>query len=198
MNLSMNNVGLADAPSAEEATRFHGVLAKLQLDPLTSEPFYQQLKRQIHNLIDSGELAAGSNLPSERMLAEALNVSRTTIKRCYNDLREAQVLSTHGRGGTQIQAKPNAGVSANRLKGFAEDMRERGMVPSSQLLSQEVVQDRMIASIFDCPSVNTFLRLVRVRLGDGIPLAREVAWYDLTLAPHMGLGLHILARQMPA
>jgi GntR family transcriptional regulator len=28
-----------------------------------------------------------------------------------------------------------------------------------------------------------FLRLVRVRSGDAVPLSREVAWYDLTAAP---------------
>lgn len=79
------------------------ILTKLQLDSQTSEPYYQQLKRQIQCLINSGDLSRGSNLPSERVLAEALQVSRTTIKRCYNDLRHAQLLSTHGRGGTQVQ-----------------------------------------------------------------------------------------------
>ena len=161
------------------------ILSKLRLDSKTSEPYYQQLKRQIQSLIERGDLATGSNLPSERVLAEALQVSRTTIKRCYNDLRHAGVLSTHGRGGTQVQAPQKLHHAIGKLKGFAEDMRDRGMVASTQLVAHEVVQDRMIASIFGRPSVNSFAKLIRIRLADGEPLAREVAWYDLALAPRM-------------
>lgn len=64
-------------------------------------------------------------------------------------------------------------------------MRDRGMVASTQLVAHDVVQDRMIASLFGRPSVNSFAKLVRIRLADGQPLAREVAWYDLALAPLM-------------
>ncbi|WP_367847340.1 GntR family transcriptional regulator [Rhodoferax sp. WC2427] len=162
-----------------------GILAKLRLDATTSEPYYQQLKRQIQNLIHGGDISTGSNLPSERVLAEALGVSRTTIKRCYNDLRHARLLSTHGRGGTQVQAAQKDYHPMGKLKGFADDMRERGLAASTQLVTHDVVQDRMIASIFGRPSVNKFAKLVRIRLADGQPLAREVAWYDLALAPPM-------------
>jgi GntR family transcriptional regulator len=163
----------------------NGIVAKLQLDPKTSEPYYQQLKRQIQALIHSGELTTGSNLPSERVLAETLRVSRTTIKRCYNDLRHAQLLSTHGRGGTQVQAPPPTRRLASKLKSFAEDMRERGLTASTQLVTFDVVHDRTVAAIFGRPSANRFAKLVRIRLADGQPLAREVAWYDLALAPPM-------------
>ena len=161
------------------------IFAKLKLDSKTSEPYYQQLKRQIQSMIETGDLATGSNLPSERVLAEVLRVSRTTIKRCYNDLRHASVLSTHGRGGTQVQAPQKIHSAIGKLKDFAEDMRDRGIVASTQLVAQDVVQDRMIASIFGRPSVTSFAKLVRIRLADGQPLAREVAWYDLALAPRM-------------
>jgi len=171
--------------ASQKGTSVEGILAKLRLDSKTSEPYYQQLKRQIQSLIESGDLATGSNLPSERVLAEALQVSRTTIKRCYNDLRHAHVLSTHGRGGTQVQAPQNVHQSSGKLRGFAEDMRDRGMVASTQLVTHDVVQDRMIASIFGRPSINSFAKLVRIRLADGQPLAREVAWYDLALVPRM-------------
>ena len=163
-----------------------GILGKLSLNPHTSEPYYAQLKRQITALIATGELPAGSNLPSERLLAEALRVSRTTVKRCYNDLRNENHLSTHGRGGTQVQPsllqiRPVLG----KLKGFTEEMREQGMVASTQLIEHAQIQDRAIASIFGRPSNSTFLKLVRIRLADDVPMTREIAWYDLTLVPAM-------------
>ena len=175
----------ADTPAAPEPAFSQGPMTRLRLDSHTSEPYYQQLKRQIQQLIAAGDLPAGSNLPSERLLAETLHVSRTTIKRCYNDLRKAQLLSTHGRGGTLVQAPQPTPAKAGKLKSFAEEMQELGRVASTQLVTQDVLQDRMIASIFGRPSVTSFLRLVRLRLADGVPLAHEVAWYDLALTPPM-------------
>ncbi|WP_313898375.1 GntR family transcriptional regulator [Methylobacterium sp. J-068] len=71
----------------------------------------------------------------------------------------------------------------DRLKGFTEEMRELGKVPSSRILERSVVQDRSISSIFGLPSTAPFLRLTRVRCGDDVPMSREIAWYNLAAAP---------------
>ncbi len=158
---------------------------KLSVDNATSEPYYSQIQRQIQQLIDVGELESGASLPSERDLAEALHVSRTTVKRCYDALRESQALSTHGRGGTVVKAPPKVTPSLGKLKGFTEEMRELGMTPSTQVMEHEVLQDRTVASIFQRPSSASFLKLVRLRSADDVVMTREVAWYDLTLAPNL-------------
>ena len=181
----MTNASRTARPTPQTGVTPEGILAKLRLDSKTSEPYYQQLKRQIQALVDSGDLPKGSNLPSERGLAEALQVSRTTVKRCYNELRHARLLSTHGRGGTQVQASQKVYQSVGKLKDFTEDMHDRGMAASTQWVAHDVVQDRRIASIFGRPSDNSFVKLIRIRLADGQPLAQEVAWYDLALAPSM-------------
>ncbi|OYU45181.1 MAG: GntR family transcriptional regulator [Burkholderiales bacterium PBB4] len=170
------------------STPTHAVLSNLQrlrLDDSVSEPYYQQIKRQIETMITSGVLANGASLPSERDLAEALKVSRTTIKRCYDALRESDVLSTHGRSGTMVKAPPRVSPSLGRLKGFTEEMRELGMEPSTKVLEHEIQPDRTVASIFNRPSSALFLKLVRLRSADGNVMTREVAWYDLTLAPQL-------------
>jgi GntR family transcriptional regulator len=64
-------------------------------------------------------------------------------------------------------------------------MRELGMEASTLLLERNIVTDRTIASIFNRPSTAHFLRLLRLRFGDGTPLSRELAWYDLTAVPEM-------------
>ena len=48
-----------------------------------------------------------------------------------------------------------------------------------------MLQDRTVASIFQRPSSASFLKLVRLRSADGVAMTREVAWYDLTLAPNL-------------
>ena len=158
-------------------------IRRLKPDVGIAEPVYRQLQRQIIQMIQTGDLTVGDSLPSERALAEALNLSRTTIRRCYDELREQDYISTHGRAGVMVKAPPRINPELGRLKGFTEEMREMGVEPSTQLLERSIVTDRTIASIFGRPSTARFLKLVRLRLGDGMPMTREVAWYDLTLAP---------------
>jgi len=161
------------------------MIDRLSIDDKTSEPYYKQLIRHIEHLIGTGEIGHGLGLPSERDLAEALNLSRTTIKRCYDELRQAGLLNANGRGGTSVNNPPAVGARLGRLKSFAEEMQEMGMTPSTRLESHEIVSDRTIASIFQRPSNASFLRLVRVRMADGMPMTREVAWYDLSAAPKL-------------
>jgi len=73
----------------------------------------------------------------------------------------------------------------DRLKGFTEEMRELGKTPSSRILERKIVRDRSIASLFGLPSSAPFLKLVRVRCGDKVPLSREVGWYNVTAAPSL-------------
>lgn len=161
------------------------LIERIRLDHQSSQPYYEQLLRQITDLMDAGILANGDSLPPERLLAEALQVSRTPVKRCYDALREAQRLSTHGRGGTTVRGVPRVSPEMGRLKGFSEEMRELGMTASTKLLQRTVTQDRTLASMFGRPSTARFLKLIRLRLADDQPMSREVAWFDLTLAPEL-------------
>lgn len=156
----------------------------LDLRDDTAKPLYQQLEEQLTRLIDDGALPPGTTLPAERQLAERLGISRTTVQRSYNALRERKLLSAQGRLGSIVQGpglRLHSGM--DRLKGFTEEMRELGRVPSSQILERLVVNDRSIASIFGRSSHIDFLKLVRVRCGDGVPMSREIAWYNLERAP---------------
>lgn len=159
------------------------LIDRLHINEQSSEPYYLQLKRQLNALIEGGDLKSGVNLPSERTLAEAMQISRTTVKRCYDELRSNRLLSTHGRGGTVVEAPPRVYSTMGRLKGFTEEMRELGKTSSTRVLQCKVVTDRTIACIFKRPPESPFLHLVRVRMADGVPMTREVAWYDLTAAP---------------
>lgn len=123
-------------------------------------------------------------LPAERQLARDLAVSRATVQRCYNALRRRKLVTAFGRLGSIVQesgSRLNTGM--DRLKGFTEEMRELGRVPSSAIIEQRIGQDRVIASLFDLSDATRFVKLVRVRRGDDVPMSREVAWYNLDAAP---------------
>ncbi|WP_247895139.1 GntR family transcriptional regulator [Azospirillum brasilense] len=158
----------------------------LRLRDDTAQPLYQQLEAQLLALIENGTLSAGTTLPAERQLAESLGISRATVQRSYHMLRHSKLISAHGRLGFVVRGgRPRLNPGMDRLKGFTEEMRELGRTPSADILEQKVVCDRSIASIFGLPSTARFLKLVRIRRGDGIPMSRETAWYNLAAAPDL-------------
>ncbi len=159
-------------------------LDTLELRDDTAKPLYQQLEQQLSALIENGSIAPGTTLPAERQLAEKLGVSRVTVQRSYDALRQRKLLSAHGRLGSIVRENPHyLHPGMDRLKGFTEEMRELGRTATSKILQQKVVKDRSIASIFGLPSTTKILKLERVRYGDGIPLSHETAWYNVAAAP---------------
>ncbi|QTD46585.1 GntR family transcriptional regulator [Ottowia testudinis] len=164
----------------------YGSFTSLQLDTRAPEPLWRQLYAQLDELLTSGAVQEGASLPPERELAETLGVSRSTVKRSYDQLRHDQRLGGRGRAGSVVRSVPERVHSPlGRLKGFTEEMKELGKVASTTLQTCEVVSDRRMASIFQRPSHAQFLHIERVREADGVPMTRELAWYDLTLAPAM-------------
>ena len=159
--------------------------ASLHIDNHAPEPLWRQLYIQLDDLLTSGAVQAGTSLPPERELAETLGVSRSTVKRSYDQLRHDQRIGGRGRAGSVVRRPERVEPTLGRLKGFTEEMRELGMEPSTRLLALEVVHDRTIASIFGRPSHAPLLHVRRLRLGNGTPMSRELAWYDLTLAPRL-------------
>lgn len=171
--------------ASKESMQANQIALKLRVNKRSSEPYYLQLKKQIEHLIANDDLIEGTHLPPERVLADSLNISRTTVKHCYNELRNAGLISSNGRNGTTIQRPPRIAPALGKLKGFTEEMRELGMTASTQLQERNIVTDRTMATLFGRPASAEFLRLVRIRSADDLPMTREVAWYDLTSAPRL-------------
>ena len=65
-------------------------------------PLYSRLAQAMQSAIESGELTAGSRLPPERPLAEALAVSRTTVVLAYKGLRERGLVESRQGSGTWV------------------------------------------------------------------------------------------------
>lgn len=161
-----------------------GTLIHFRTD--TAEPLYQQLETQLRSFIDDGTLKIGATLPAERLLAETLGISRTTVKRCYALLKDAGLIRSEGRLGFIVERQTvRIDPGMDRLKGFTEEMRALGRTPSSDVLECVAIQDRAIASIFGLPSTTPLLKLERVRRGDGVPLSHEMAWYNLEAVPEL-------------
>jgi DNA-binding transcriptional regulator YhcF (GntR family) len=64
----------------------------------------RQIREQINDLIEAGELAAGALLPSERELANSLKVARNVVRGAYEQLMVAGQLRSEGRKGRSVSS----------------------------------------------------------------------------------------------
>ncbi|MDD3174164.1 MAG: GntR family transcriptional regulator [Herbinix sp.] len=65
----------------------------------SEKPIYEQITLQLKQMIISGELEAGTLLPSMRTLAKELRISVITTKRAYEDLeRDGFIYTIVGKG----------------------------------------------------------------------------------------------------
>ncbi len=79
---------------------------KITLDFHTGEPLYLQIARQIQQLVLSGHLVPGDQLPTVRELATELRINFNTVSRAYRLLHEDRLISTQRGRGTYIWDHP--------------------------------------------------------------------------------------------
>lgn len=140
-----------------------------------------QVRSILEQLIDT-ELSAGDAIPSERALVERLKVSRVTVRQAIADLVESGVLErVHGKGtyvtGPQVDSRLH-------LTSFSREMRDRGLVPATVVLSarEEPADDDVSYALRIRPG-RPVVRVERLRTADGTPMAYEVGYYPSALFP---------------
>ena len=88
------------------------------------EPVYEQIVRQIHDRVASGELAPGPPLPPVRQLAGDLQLNRNTVARAYKQLEDRGVILTAGRKGTFVRDDASREVERIKSSRAARHVRE--------------------------------------------------------------------------
>lgn len=118
-------------------------------------------------------LAPGSALPTERDLCERFDVSRGTVRHVLQQLEnEQRIYRRQGRGTFVATPKIEQRLD---LTSHTESMIASGIKPSSKLIEVSRIEaPTEIALALELPAVAEVLRIERVRLADGEPIALEV------------------------
>lgn len=80
----------------------------LTLNPEDPTPPYEQLRRQLSDLITAGQLNPGDRLPPLRQLAGDLGLAVGTVARTYRELEQEGRLTSRRGGGTRVAATRTA------------------------------------------------------------------------------------------
>jgi len=148
-------------------------------------PIYLRIAQDIEGRIQSGALAVGARVPSERALAEELGTSRMTARQALQHLVGKGLLETRSGLGTFVGGRKLETQLTTPI-GFSEEMARSGHVASSLILFAETVTaDRETASALGLAAKARVHRLVRVRLADGEPAAVETTELPAAIAPDL-------------
>ncbi|MEU1984377.1 GntR family transcriptional regulator [Nocardia sp. NPDC019395] len=92
-------------------------------------PPYEQLRLAVIAKVRSGELPAGTKIPTVRALAAQLGLAPNTVARAYRELEQDGVLETSGRRGTFIASSgdPTADAAGRAATEYVATLRRLGL-----------------------------------------------------------------------
>jgi len=102
----------------------------------TAVPRYIQIADSLLQQIESGELALGDRLASERELSQTWEVSRMTLRAALQSLESQGFLERRQGAGTFV-AQPKYERQAGKLVPFTEAMRNRGYKTGAKTIMYE-------------------------------------------------------------
>lgn len=149
---------------------------------------YEQIASYLREVIEGA--SPGDRLPSDAELCEMFGVSRMTARQAVQLVAAEGLLERRRGAGTFVRARPVQRDLGSPLS-FSENMRARGMEPSSRTLNWgpvEPTDDEREALGLD--SDEMAYALERLRLADGTPMAIERVVMPTSLAEALGGDFH--------
>lgn len=140
-------------------------------------PLYYQLKEIIQEMIENEKLNPGDPVHPERVLCETYGVSRMTARKSIMALVNEGVLYREQGRGTFV-SKPKTKQQLMQLKGFTEEMSEKGLKTRTRILSFQVKEaTKKIKHHLNMDEDNNMvIEVRRLRIVEDEPFAVEVVW----------------------
>jgi GntR family transcriptional regulator len=140
----------------------------------------QDLRALLRELI--ANTRPGERLPSERALSLRWNAARMTVRHATDSLVEEGLVVRRRGSGTYVLPPPL--VRFLGLTSFSQDMRDRGLTPSSRILEFELADaDRVSATRLGIEMGTPVQRFTRLRCGSDEPMAIETVWISAERVP---------------
>lgn len=155
----------------------------LTLDSESYMPFYQQIVGQVRALVKAEKLREGEPFWSESEVARYLGISKMPVRQAFHKLRSEGLLVIR-KGKRPVIGSGRLPWNFQELRGFSEEMRRRGLVPSARILSREVIRaEGDLAQALRLQNGDSVYALRRLRLVNGDAVAIVTSYLPLRLFP---------------
>ena len=154
---------------------------------MAKQPIYVKIMSDIENQIKDETLKSGDQIPTEKELCELYNTSRMTVNKAISRLCEKNLIERiAGKGSFVKEHRVIKNLQLGTNGSFSDDMIATGKVPGSKLIEYKLVKGKEV------PHVKHALKLkdddfihyfVRVRTGDGIPIAISYTYLSASIIP---------------
>jgi GntR family transcriptional regulator len=160
---------------------------ELHIDSRSFIPYYQQIIEQVRALVKSGSLREGEVFQSEGEVAGALGISKMPVRTAFLKLR-AEGLLIIEKGKRPVIGSNQVPWDFQQLRGFSEEMRRRGLVPSAKVLSLKVtVANADVAQSLRLQPDESVFALRRLRFVNGEPVALVTSYMPQAIFPDLEL-----------
>jgi len=166
----------------------------LTLDTNSFTPYYQQIVDHVRSLlVEKRTLREGETFCSESDIARALGISKMPVRQAFQKLRSEGLLII-AKGKKPVIGSGRVPWNFQQLRGFSEEMRRRGLVPSAKLLSLNVQEPELeVAQALKLTPGERVYRMQRLRFLDGEPVAIVTSYLPARI--FAGIDKHDLENQ---
>lgn len=140
---------------------------------------YLAVAETLRDEIRSGTVARGAILPSEAELAARHDVSRVTVRKALDLLRDEGLVDSRQGFGWFVSVDPYR-QPLGRLSTLEADLAAAGVVAERRVVGFTFTKPS--AHVRDVLSVDAVLEVRRLNLADGEPFARVTVWVPDHLA----------------
>lgn len=143
---------------------------------------YHQIAEELRGRILSGAYASGRLMPSESDLSHEFDVSRVTVRKALEVLREDGLVDSR-QGFGWFVAGETVRQPLARLSTIEEQMRDSGAAPERRVL--EFAFEKAPKDVATSLGTSQVLRVRRVNLADGEPFAIVTVWCSAELGQNL-------------
>ncbi|MCD6425933.1 MAG: GntR family transcriptional regulator [Anaerolineales bacterium] len=94
---------------------------EIEIEFQSGIPLYEQIAHQVLELIESGTLSPGDQLPTTRELGVKLGINFNTVARAYRMLDQGEIISTqHGRGTFILEQRDRKNARKQKVENIEE------------------------------------------------------------------------------